>query len=88
MAWKKIKKQDCTHLQEIQQPPQPNQTKCQNCDISEDLRLCLNCGYVACCESHSSHNTAHFKATNHPVIKPFRCNYDWLWCYSCNAFLE
>lgn len=60
---------------------------CEACGEREDLRVCQNCGYVACCESHDAHDTAHFEATGHPFIRP-RVGRPWLWCYSCRAYLE
>ena len=63
-------------------------TKCEACGLTEDLRICLTCGYVGCCESHGSHDTEHFRNMGHPLIKPYESDYDWLWCYACYAFLK
>lgn len=60
---------------------------CEACGEREDLRVCQTCGYVACCESHDAHDTAHFEATGHAFIRP-RVGGDWLWCYLCRAYLE
>jgi len=67
---------------------------CEACGVTEDLRICQTCGYVACCESHEGHDTAHFEATGHPLIRPrteggwLRRRSGWLWCYLCRAYLE
>lgn len=87
-SWKHIKKAECPHLGEMLSGVASDKTQCAKCDGTEDLRLCLQCGYVACCESHHSHNTGHFQETKHALIRPYRCDYDWLWCYKCGAFLE
>jgi CPA1 family monovalent cation:H+ antiporter len=48
-----------------------------------DLRLCLTCGHVGCCDSRPKrHADAHFHATNHhPVIHSFEVGEAWRWCY-------
>ena len=67
----------------------------QACGYTDDLRICMTClpdgqacGSIFCCESHSAHNTEHFKETGHPFIAPQKSDYNWLWCYKCNAFLK
>ena len=47
-----------------------------------NLRLCLTCGYVGCCDSSTPrHATAHHRATGHPVIRSAEPGEDWRWCY-------
>jgi len=87
-TWRHIQKAACPHLALLKDGATSTKTACEACGHGEHLRLCLTCGYVGCCESHSAHNTKHFKETGHPVITPHRAGYDWLWCYECNAFLE
>jgi len=37
------------------------------------LRLCLNCGYVGCCDNSPGQARAkHFHRTQHPVMKSFQ----------------
>ena len=46
------------------------------------LRECLECGHVGCCDSSPrTHATAHFHATDHPVIRSFEPGETWRWCY-------
>jgi uncharacterized UBP type Zn finger protein len=46
------------------------------------LRLCLSCGHVGCCDSsRHRHATAHFWATNHPIVQSLEANETWRWCY-------
>jgi uncharacterized UBP type Zn finger protein len=47
------------------------------------LRLCLSCGHVGCCDdSPNRHATAHFRATQHPVIRSYEPGEAWGWCYA------
>jgi len=46
------------------------------------LRRCVTCGHVGCCDnSPNRHATAHFHATDHPLIQSFEPGEDWYWCY-------
>ena len=87
-VWKTISKDKCKHISQIKKMKEPGKKTCEACSEQKDLRICMTCGHVGCCESSNAHNTQHFKKTGHPLIKPYRCDYDWLWCYKCNAFLE
>lgn len=87
-GWKQVKKEECPHQKGLKKEASSTKTACEVCGETEDLRICLACGHVGCCESHEAHNTAHYKKTKHPLIRPHRCDYDWLWCYECNAFLK
>ncbi len=79
----------CQHLDDAQRrtaPAQPGSLGCREClDTGGQwvqLRLCLACGHVGCCDSSPGrHATGHFHATRHPVIKAFEPGQDWAWCY-------
>jgi hypothetical protein len=46
------------------------------------LRICLECGHVGCCDdSPNRHATAHWHATDHPIIRSIEPGEDWSWCY-------
>ncbi len=46
------------------------------------LRLCLQCGFVGCCDSSvGRHAERHFHRTGHPVIRSFEPGEAWRWCY-------
>jgi uncharacterized UBP type Zn finger protein len=46
------------------------------------LRMCLTCGGVRCCDSSPhQHATAHFHASEHPVMRSFEPGETWRWCY-------
>ena len=59
---------------------------CEECLLTGDewlhLRLCISCGHVGCCDdSKNKHATAHFDATEHPVIESLEPGEGWRWCY-------
>ncbi len=87
-AWRRIKQTDCPHLVALKPGITPTKSRCEQCGLTDNLRICLSCGYVGCCESRGAHDTEHFRGTGHPFIKPHNAGADWLWCYECNAFLE
>lgn len=82
-------KETCAHLKMAKgrrTPVEPRTLGCQECIAigSEwvQLRLCLTCGHVGCCDSSlNRHATAHFLETTHPVIKAFEPDENWAWCY-------
>lgn len=60
----------CTHRNQIKDVT-PNTEGCEVCLKTGDrwvqLRMCLACGHVGCCDSSKNkHATAHFHATGHP----------------------
>ncbi|HJT17335.1 MAG TPA: UBP-type zinc finger domain-containing protein [Thermoanaerobaculia bacterium] len=82
-----IRKADCPHIAELKGEAQSDKTACEECGLPGPLRRCMTCGYVGCCESFGAHDTKHARATGHHFIRPHRCDYDWLWCYGCEAYL-
>jgi uncharacterized UBP type Zn finger protein len=87
-AWKHISKDTCPHFKVLRNRLTSEKARCEKCGLGESLRLCLLCGYVACCESLGAHDTEHWRETGHALIGPQRTAYDWVWCYECNAFLD
>lgn len=46
------------------------------------LRMCLECGYVGCCDSSPQrHATAHFRETGHRVMQSAEPGETWRWCF-------
>lgn len=75
----------CTHRDQINDVL-PSGQGCQEClrlgDTWVNLRICMICGQVGCCDdSKNKHATKHFHATGHPIIKSFQPGEDWMWCY-------
>ena len=82
----------CKHVKEIRKV-HPTGAGCKECletgDIWVQLRLCLSCGHVGCCDSSKNkHARRHFDETNHPIIGSFEPGEDWRWCYVDRIFLE
>ena len=85
-------KKNCTHIDQIKKVT-PQADGCVDCLKTGDewvhLRLCLECGYVGCCNnSKNKHATKHFIGTDHPMIKSFEEGEEWMWCYKDNMFIE
>ncbi|MFK4143869.1 UBP-type zinc finger domain-containing protein [Streptomyces sp. NPDC004065] len=77
----------CTHAGTLPDPEPAAQTDtCMTC-LAEgthpvQLRKCLTCGHVACCDSSpGQHATRHYKDTGHPVMRTVEPGEDWRWCF-------
>ena len=77
----------CTHVEEIRDLPRANPDSCPEC-VKEgnpywvQLRQCLICGHVGCCDSSPrQHASAHFHDTTHPIIQTIEPGQDWRWCF-------
>ncbi len=77
----------CAHLEAAGTPEPDSPEGCGDCLANGwhdwvHLRLCLECGHVACCDSSPRrHAAAHFRSTGHPVVRSFQPGEDWRWCY-------
>ena len=76
----------CRHVEQARDVKPRTPDGCEEClAIGSDwvhLRLCLTCGHVGCCDSSPNrHATAHYHATDHPIIKSFEAGENWGWCY-------
>jgi len=65
----------CSHLDMINDV-EPSSQVCDQCvalgETWPELRMCLICGHVGCCEdSRYQHARRHFEATGHPLIMPY-----------------
>ena len=84
--------QACTHRDQIADVA-PRTQGCEECLKSGDtwvqLRMCLSCGHVGCCDSSKNkHATAHFKTTGHPVMRSIMPGESWKWCYVDRTMLD
>jgi CPA1 family monovalent cation:H+ antiporter len=77
----------CEHLRDLPSIVDTNTPGvCEEC-VAEGgtwvhLRLCLSCGHVGCCDSSPRrHATAHYHATEHPVVRSAEPGESWRWCY-------
>ena len=71
----------CTHLDQARKVT-PSAEGCEEClktgDPWVELRICLTCGHVGCCDSSKNrHATGHFRATRHPLIEPLQAAANW-----------
>mgnify|MGYP000889021088 FL=1 len=82
----------CAHLSEVR-PVQPRTDGCEEC-IEQgmrwvELRLCLTCGHVGCCNSSTGrHAQAHYHATGHPLVRAFRGSQDWAYCFGDSVYVD
>jgi uncharacterized UBP type Zn finger protein len=80
------KNKDCDHVAELGEFEPSSPDSCLKCIEMEDtwvnLRVCLTCGHVGCCDnSKNKHATAHFKETAHPIIQSYQPGESWRYCY-------
>ncbi|MFF1479564.1 UBP-type zinc finger domain-containing protein [Streptomyces sp. NPDC058301] len=84
---------ECPHVAELPRPePAPLSGTCPQCRADGthyvQLRQCLVCGYVGCCDSSPSrHATAHHQQTGHPVMRTLEAGEDWRWCFVDNVLV-
>jgi uncharacterized UBP type Zn finger protein len=77
----------CAHVSVIK-AAEPRATGCEDCQAAGrhdwvHLRYCLTCGHVGCCDSSpGKHATAHFKSSEHPLVRSYEPGEDWYWCYA------
>jgi hypothetical protein len=85
--------QRCTHLDHVREVAPRTPNGCEECLRQgkrwEQLRLCLECGHVGCCDrSVGKHATKHFHRSGHPIIRSFEPGEDWGWCYVDEVLFE
>jgi uncharacterized UBP type Zn finger protein len=77
---------ECRHKDQIRDV-KPNADGCEVCLKTGgwwvNLRLCLICGYVGCCDSSpGKHATAHYHDTGHPIVQLGIEGHEARWCYA------
>ena len=82
----------CEHALEIRQVT-PRTRGCEECLALgakwNELRVCLSCGHVGCCEdSEHAHALQHFNTMAHPIIASFERGETWGWCYVHRRYFE
>lgn len=76
----------CTHLNQIRDVAEPEVTECPAC-VREgnrywvQLRQCLICGHVGCCDSSPPRHASHFDDSQHPIVRTLEAGQDWRWCF-------
>jgi uncharacterized UBP type Zn finger protein len=77
---------ECTHTSN--RIAEPRTQSCEECGSTFNLRMCIECGHVGCCESQQAHNTKHARSSGHPVIKAYPLEpSSFTWCYACNRYV-
>jgi uncharacterized UBP type Zn finger protein len=77
----------CSHLDQVEITGLPDEIPgCEDClrigSTWVHLRMCETCGHIGCCDnSPHRHATAHFRETQHPIIRSAEPGEDWSWCY-------
>jgi len=78
---------ECDHLKDAPVCAEPQTPDaCVDCQREGltwvNLRLCLQCGNVGCCESSiGRHADLHYHASSHPVMRSFEPGEAWRWCF-------
>ncbi len=81
----------CEHVGQIKDLD-PSSEGCDEClqlgDTWVNLRMCLSCGNVGCCNSSKNkHASKHYQATNHPIVQSLGSFDDWMWCYTDEQYV-
>jgi uncharacterized UBP type Zn finger protein len=82
----------CKHLALVHEVTPSSPDSCSQCielgDTWVNLRVCLTCGQVGCCDnSKNTHATKHHHETDHPVIQSYQPGEGWRYCYVDEATL-
>lgn len=84
----------CTHLDSVRILDLPDDVPgCEECLAAGTpwvhLRMCQACGHIGCCDnSPGRHATAHYRSTEHPIIRSAEPGEDWSWCYVDEMMFE
>ncbi len=81
----------CEHVGQIKDLD-PSSEGCDEClqlgDTWVNLRMCLSCGNVGCCNSSKNkHASKHYQATSHPIVQSLGSFDDWMWCYADEQYV-
>jgi uncharacterized UBP type Zn finger protein len=79
-------KKSCTHMDALEPVEPSSPDSCLTCvemgDTWVNLRLCLTCGQVGCCDnSKNKHASRHAAETGHPIIQSYQPGETWRYCY-------
>jgi hypothetical protein len=85
-------KKICAHMDQIKDVMPNTPDGCEEClklgDTWVQLRMCLSCGHVGCCDSSKNkHETKQFIKTKHPTMQSYKSDNKWKWCYVDEIYL-
>jgi hypothetical protein len=88
-----MERETCPHLSQAVAGVKRSGDGCEECLETGmrwvQLRMCLVCGHVGCCDSsQGKHATAHFHHSHHPVMQSIEPGATWGWCYLEEKMLE
>ena len=69
-------------LREVATPLPP----CTDCGVTDEVWICLTCGFPGCSRYHAGHGAAHADAAAHPIA--MSTSDSSIWCYACDAYLD
>lgn len=72
--------EECEHFCALAAIADPRAERCEECEISRSLRVCLTCGHVGCCDSGRGHAREHASETGHLLIRAWRGG-AFVYCY-------
>jgi hypothetical protein len=76
----------CTHLELVEVDRPSHVAGCEDCLAIGGrwlhLRVCRECGHVACCDSSpNQHASKHAQTSGHPIITSVEPDEYWSYCY-------
>jgi hypothetical protein len=76
----------CTHLDQIEVGLPDEVPGCADClaigGTWVHLRVCRECGHIACCDSSpNQHASKHAAQSSHPIVSSLEPGEDWSYCY-------
>jgi monovalent cation:H+ antiporter-2, CPA2 family len=88
-GWRYVREEtittSCTHLDQIHVTETDVDVCAQCLELGDDwveLRLCLTCGHVGCCDDSPNHHASrHAEADGHPLIQTLQPGEDWRYCF-------
>ncbi|HYI22237.1 MAG TPA: UBP-type zinc finger domain-containing protein [Candidatus Limnocylindrales bacterium] len=70
-------------------PVAPRSSACEECGSSFNMRSCLTCGHVGCCESQAGHARDHALAEHHSVMEQVTGGgTGFAWCYEESRYVR
>ncbi len=68
-------------------------TVCPECVAAGDawvhLRLCMDCGFVGCCDSSKNqHASRHMEGEHHFIERSLEPAEDWIWCRAHESIVD
>ncbi|VUZ48486.1 unnamed protein product [Hymenolepis diminuta] len=76
----------CPVCRYVQSPEMQEQSKCSDCDLRENLWICLICGNLGCGRYGHKHAYAHFENTGHTFALEVTTNL--VWDYADDAYVH